>query len=140
MRGRPGLIMLSALLITLAACGPPPSDPGGAGSADAPGGQAQRFALFDGGQITVGDLSISAGDFGLAQYIADDQVTRTGQTCVLWVFVRGREDLNHPERVYPGKIVRVAGYRIQVDGIEMGRDQRYAVRLTVVRPPTPPQP
>ncbi len=97
-------------------------------------GQLQYLGIFQGGQGTIGDLKIGAGNFWVEEYVDQDEVTRSGLTCGLWFFVRNREDLDRTQRVYPGAVIEIAGYEVHVDYVEEGEDQARYVLLTVVRP------
>ncbi len=97
-------------------------------------GQLQRLGIFEGGQATIGDLKIGAGNFGIETYRDQDNVEREGLTCGLWFFVRDQDALNCSQRVYPGAVIEIAGYQVSVDGVEQGRDQSHYVLLTVTMP------
>ncbi len=97
-------------------------------------GQLQRLGIFEGGQATIGDLKIGAGNFGVETYRDPDNVEREGLTCGLWFFVRDQDALNRSQRVYPGALIEIAGYQVHVDYIEEGPDHVKYVLLTVIRP------
>jgi hypothetical protein len=81
-------------------------------------------------QATFDDtLRIGAGNIWDEDYTDASGQPQHGLTAGLWLFVRDRAELNRRERVYPGQILEVAGYKIVVT--EVGED---AVVLAITPP------
>ncbi len=94
--------------------------------------QAEWYAVFELGQASIGDLGISARDFGIKTYTDLKGGAQTGLTCELTFFVQDQQE--RTERAYLGKAFEVAGHRVVVDAIEKSASQRGVVFLTISEP------
>ncbi len=100
-----------------------------------PDPQVERYAILESGQGFIGDLRISAADFGIHTYTDDKGSAQTGFTCELTVFFQDRATPDRTERVYPGITLEVAGHHVLVDGIEKQKtNERGIVFLTILEP------
>lgn len=78
-------------------------------------------------------LRVGAGNIWEDSYTTADGATASGLTAGLWLFVRGRPELDRHERVHEGQVLAIAGHTLTVLAVEAG-----GVSLHVAPPPTTP--
>lgn len=90
-----------------------------------------RYSIPETGQILVGNLRVSAGNFW--EETIKDQVGNTweGITCGLWFSDKTNPEFSLHIRAFPSQTIEVAGYRICVDSIDKHEGQLGNVQLEI---------
>lgn len=91
----------------------------------------KRYAIIETGQLTVGDLRIGVGNFWPEAYPDENNQPQPVPTCGLWFYVRNHPEQDRHERVRSGHVTEIAGYRIDVEGIEREADEQSMVLLII---------
>lgn len=90
--------------------------------------------IADTTQAQFGDtLRVGAGNIWEDSYETADGTTTSGLTAGLWLFVRGRPELDRHERVHAGQVLAIDGHTLSVLAVEAE-----GVSLRVALPPTTP--
>ncbi|MBK8022206.1 MAG: hypothetical protein IPK19_12445 [Chloroflexi bacterium] len=94
----------------------------------------RRIAVMSNSHGQVATLRVGAGDFRIGDIVDGGNARRQGLTVTLWFSVRDRPELDRQLRAYPGAVINLGGYRVEVDEVSEDSDGSYWAFLTVMLP------